>query len=168
MKIRILFLLFSLVSLPSYAARGRASTPTFVYDLGVSGGTYDNEDYTEVNLGLSWYAMEHLAWRNSVFGRFTTTNIFGLDSSLRFVFNAPRDEDGFGLGAFAGPGYRFSDKENSGVFGEAGVLLKLAGFATGVGAKSIYYNSPGTNSDGLERPRSDTIVFLILGFGGGF
>ncbi len=142
--------------------------PTLSYDLGLSSGTYNDKGYSEVQLGLNWAALEHLIWRNSLFTRFGSgiRSTGGLDTSARFVYNTARDEEGFGLGIFAGPGYRISDQENSGVFGEAGLTLKMAGFATGVGVKAISYNSPGTDSEGRTLPRTDTVTFLILSVGG--
>ena len=144
--------------------------PTFTYDLGISSGTYNDKGYSEIQLGLNWYLAEHFVWRNSVFSRFGTgiDTVAGLDTSGRFVYNTPRDEQGFGVGFFAGPGYRISKKENSGLFAEAGLLLKMAGFAAGVGAKSIYYSSPGKDASGNEFSHSDTVVFLILAAGGSF
>jgi hypothetical protein len=164
--------IFSLfLSLQTWAASSRSTyQPTFTYDLGVSSGTRNDKGYSEIHLGLSWYLMEHFVWRNSIFTRFGTglESTGGLDSSARFVYNTPRDESGFGVGFFAGPGYRFSSKENTGIFGEAGLTLKLAGLAAGVGVKSIYYSSPGNDSSGRENSKSDTVVFLILAAGGAF
>lgn len=150
--------------------RSTAKAPTFTYDLGIASGTYNGKGYSEVQLGLSWYLLEHFVWRNSLFTRFGSgiDSASGLDSSARFVYNSPRDEQGFGIGFFAGPGYRFSNKENTGVFGEAGLNLKMAGFATGVAVKSIYYSSPGKDSDGRDLGRTDTVVSLILSAGGAF
>jgi hypothetical protein len=152
------------------STRVKSRAPTFTYDLGLSSGTYEGKGYSEVQLGLSWYLSDYLVWRNSVFSRFGSDvdSAAGLDSSARFVYNTPRDEQGFGIGVFAGPGYRFSNKENTGVFGEAGLNLKMAGFATGVAVKSIYYNSPGKDSDGRDKGRTDTVVSLVLSAGGSF
>jgi hypothetical protein len=162
-----LFTILTLIQMPAYAQR---RGPTFTYDLGVSSGTRNDKGYSEVNLGLNWYLDPNFVWRNSVFTRFGTgiESTGGLDSSARYVYNTPRDENGFGVGFFAGPGYRFSSKENTGIFGEAGLTLKLAGLAAGVGVKSIYYNSPGNDASGKENSKSDTVVFIILAAGGAF
>lgn len=164
----VLFILLIAVGAAQARLPTQSQTPTFTYDLGISSGTYNDKGYSEVQLGLNWSLLEHLIWRNSLFSRFgsglKTTG--GLDTSARFTYNTPRDEQGFGVGFFAGPGYRISDKENSGIFGEAGLTLKMAGFATGVGVKAISYNSPGTDSDGRQLSRTDTVTFLILSAGG--
>jgi hypothetical protein len=148
----------------------RSQAPKFTYDLGLSSGTYEGKGYSEIQLGLSWHMSEYFVWRNSVFSRFGSgvDSATGLDSSARFTYDTPRDEQGFGIGAFAGPGYRFSNKENTGVFGEAGLNLKMGGISTGVAVKSIYYNSPGKDSDGRDKGRTDTVVSLVLAAGGGF
>jgi hypothetical protein len=164
----MLLLFLSLFAFSAQAARLSSAPPRLSYDLGISSGTYDDKGYSEIQLGLNWAVLEHIIWRNSLFTRFGSglKSTGGLDTSARYVYNTPRDEQGFGLGFFAGPGYRISDTENSGVFGEAGLTLKMAGFATGVGVKAISYNSPGTDSAGRTLPRTDTVTFLILSVGG--
>ena len=144
--------------------------PTFTYDLGASTGTYNNLSYTEITVGLNWYLLDYLVWRNAIFSRFGSqiSTIAGLDSSIRFVFDAETDNSKLGIGFFAGPGYRFSDTNDSGVFGEAGVVLKAVGLAIGVGVKSLIYNNPGTNPDGSNRPKQDNVIFIILAGGGAF
>ncbi len=169
-----LTLLLSTTLVHAQARRVRKSVdnekPTFTYDIGASSGTYNGVSYSEINLGLNWHLNEYLVWRNSGFHRFGTriTSASGLDTSARFVFNTDGSESGLGLGIFAGPGYRISNKENSGVFGEAGVTVKAGGLNVGVGVKSISYNSPGENSDGTSRTKTDTTVFIILAGGGAF
>jgi hypothetical protein len=60
--------------------------PTLTYDLGVAFGQYNNESYTEVTLGFNYKLFEPILWRNAVFTRMgDVENIFGLDTSLRFV-----------------------------------------------------------------------------------
>jgi hypothetical protein len=44
----------------------------------------------------------------------------------------------------------------------------MGGISTGVAVKSIYYNSPGKDSDGRDKGRTDTVVSLVLAAGGGF
>lgn len=143
--------------------------PTFTYDLGASTGTYNSTSYSEINLGLNWFLARHLVWRNSLFTRFGSKidGSSGLDTSARAVFNTTASED-LVLGLFAGPGYRILNPENSGVFAEAGLMLKAFGLGVGVGMKSLTYNSPGKNANGTERGKTDTTIFLILAGGGGF
>lgn len=145
------------------------SRPTFTYDIGASSGTYNGNTYNEINLGLNWQLNEYFVWRNAAFHRFGTRvdSASGLDTSARFVFNADSDS-GLGIGLFAGPGFRISNKENTGVFGEAGATVKAGGLKVGVGVKSITYSNPGENSDGTQRTKTDTTVFIILAGGGAF
>lgn len=148
---------------------GESSQPTFTYDIGASSGTYNGVSYSEVNLGLNWHLNEYLVWRNAAFHRFGTKidSASGLDTSARFTFNTDSDS-ALGFGLFAGPGLRISNKENTGVFGEAGATVKAGGLKVGVGVKSISYTNPGENSDGTKRTKTDTTVFIILAGGGAF
>jgi hypothetical protein len=151
------------------AARPQASyRPTFTYDIGASTGSYNGKSYSEINLGLSWYVMDFLNWRNSLFSRFGDglTSVSGLDSSARFFMDLSSDERTFGLHLFAGPGLRISNAQNTGVFGEAGAYFRIAGLTLGVGVKSLQYTNPGTNADGTDRPKGDSTVFVVLGGGG--
>ncbi|MEZ0393225.1 MAG: hypothetical protein ACAH59_13480 [Pseudobdellovibrionaceae bacterium] len=144
--------------------------PSFTYDLGASTGNYNNRSYTEIQLGLNWFLQEYFIWRNALFTRFGTgsESAAGLDTSARLNYDSPGENGGLGLNVFAGPGYRISKTENTGVFGEAGITLRASGLAVGVGVKSIQYNSPGTDSLGRDLPKTDTSVFLILAAGGAF
>lgn len=141
------------------------SGPRLTYDLGASAGSYGGFSYSEINLGLNWYFADWVAWRNSVFSRFGSgESASGLDSSLRFEYNAVGED--FGLKAFAGPGYRFSSKNLSAAFAEGGVVFRVGGLSLGAGAKVMHYNDPGTDRFGDSLPRQDTSYFLILGGGG--
>jgi hypothetical protein len=91
----------------------------------------------------------------------------GVDTSLRYTFNTDPHAL-FGLGFFAGAGYRLTKTQDSGPFGEGGLLLRAAGISVGAGVKEIVYPSPGTDSLGGKRPGNDTTVFLILAGGGAF
>jgi hypothetical protein len=47
--------------------------------------------------------------------------------------------------------------------------MKTGGLALGGGFKSVYYTNPGKKSDGVtDKPKQDTIVFIMLGAGGAF
>jgi len=139
------------------------SKPAFTYDLGLSSGKTNDKTYTEVQLGLNWNLSEYLAWRNALFTRFGSgiESTSGLDTSARLNYNSDREPGEFGIGVFAGPGLRISKKENTGVFGEAGVTLKGPGLAIGAVVKSIHYPAP---ADG--EPKNETVVSLILGASG--
>lgn len=163
-----LFLGFSINAFATNrAVSGRTSSEgsTLTYDLGASSGSYGGESYSELNLGLNWYLQNWLNWRNAVFARFGNgeTNS-GLDTSLRLESN--NQGDNFGLKLFAGPGYRFSTRDLSAAFGEAGVIFRVGGLSLGAGLKAMYYPNPGTDSKGETLSHSDTTYFLIIGGGG--
>ena len=109
-SIFILSLFLQTQALAQY--RSSRAAPAKTYDLGISTGSYNDKSYSEVHLGLNWYLENDLNWRNSVFTRFgpEINTALGWDTSAGFVYNTPRDEMGFGLGLFAGPGLRISNK----------------------------------------------------------
>ena len=131
------------------------------FDLGVSAGSVASRSYTEANFGLNIYFAEWLAWRNAVFARFIegTDNVYGLDTSVRGIFNA--DGGALGFTAFAGPGYRFiNGGSGQAPFVEGGLVLRLAGIAVGGGLKTVY------NSWVRKDDPNDTQYFIILSGGG--
>jgi hypothetical protein len=129
------------------------------FDLGASFGSYNNHNYTEAELGLNLYFSPHLDWRSAVFARFPDgqQNIFGIDESLRAI--ASLGTNALGFTAFAGPGYRFATVGDSAPFFEGGAVVKISGFAIGVGAKSILDSWVRTSA------ANDTQIFLILAGG---
>lgn len=162
------FLFLCVLGASLFAQARSSSRPTFTYDLGFSTGSYSQHSYSEIQLGLNWNFLEYMIWRNSLFSRFGSEidSAAGLDSSLRLEYRTPADERGFGINLFAGPGVRLSNSENTGVFAEAGAIVRSGGFAIGGGLKSIQYSSPGRDSNGNELSKNDTVVFLILAGGG--
>lgn len=159
-----------LATVPTFAQRSRqaASASTLSWDLGASMGSYGGSSYTEINLGLNWLLTDYLIWRNAAFGRMVTgaENVYGLDTSLRFQTYASTSDDTFGIGFFAGPGYRFANTNYTAAFAEGGLLLKLGGLNIGGGVKQFYYSNPGTDVNGNRLANSDTVFFLILSGGG--
>lgn len=164
----ILISLFLSSNVFAQSVRTRSDRPTFTYDLGASVGTYNEASYTEIQLGLNWYIFEYLNWRNAAFSRFGSEikSASGLDSSARLTYSSGPSDSGLGFGVFAGPGYRISNSENSGVFGEAGLTLRAGGLAIGAAVKTIQYNSPGKDTSGRDLARTDTVVSIILAGGG--
>jgi hypothetical protein len=159
--------------LPAQAQQiSRSNHSTLSYDVSVSSGTYDNRTYSELQLGLNWYALDWLNWRNSVFQRFGSSDldiVTGFDTAFLFTKDAVADGGTFGIQGFIGPGYRFATKDNSGAFAEAGLIFAAGPLRVGVGAKSLYYSNPRVDSTGRESPRNDNQVFFILAgsFGSG-
>ncbi len=148
---------------------GLENASRWTYDIGLSTGSYNSRNYSELNLGLNWIFSEYILWRNSAFSRFGSgiDSVLGLDSSARFTLSAKGDS-GLGFNFFLGPGYRFSNKENSAVLGETGLTLRVAGISVGAGYKALYYDNPGTNPDGTSKSRTDSNIFLIFAGGGAF
>lgn len=135
------------------------------YDISGSLGSYSGRGYQEISLGLNAHFAEWFIWRNAGFARFTegTDNIYGLDTTARFVLNL--GDSKLGLVAFAGPGYRFatsagSSQADSAPFAEAGVIAKLAGLSIGGGVKSVFNSLVRSGSP------DDRQFFLILAGGG--
>jgi hypothetical protein len=159
----------------NYQRRGRRSTPAessrrFTYDLGASTGTYNSYSYSEITIGLNYYLTNFLIWRNALFTRMGSgiDSASGLDTSARFFFDSQGGPGDFGFALFAGPGYRISNEKNSAFFAEGGAILKLGGLNIGGGVKSMIYSNPGKDSRGNDLPKSDNILFIILGGGGSF
>lgn len=134
--------------------------PTLTWDLGASTGKAGGVSYTEANLGLNYYLKSWLVWRNALWGRFASgiDTIYGLDSSIRFIYATGSRSLGFT--AFAGPGYRFASQGISPPFAEAGVVFKLGGFNLGGGVKSLFFNMVNSTYE------ADTQFFIILSGGG--
>ena len=130
----------------------------WTYDLGASLGSTSTTNYQELNLGLNYNFSSWLAWRNALFGRFssakedgvTAEDTYGLDSSLRADFTTQLGESD-SLTLFGGPGVRLDNDGNTEGFAEAGVNIRIGGLNVGGGVKSI-----------LTEDNNDTQFFLIL------
>jgi hypothetical protein len=150
--------------------RSAETTHRMTYDLGASTGTYNSYSYSEITVGLNYYLTNFLIWRNALFTRMGTgvDSASGIDTSARFFFDSQGEPGDFGFALFAGPGYRISNEKNSAFFAEGGAILKLGGLNIGGGVKSMIYANPGKDSRGNDLPKSDNILFIILGGGGSF
>ncbi|PWU20504.1 MAG: hypothetical protein C5B49_04180 [Bdellovibrio sp.] len=155
--------ILSFTTTPSLSSAAEMS-----WDLGAATGSYGGSSYTEANLGLNWFLLDYLNWRNALFGRFVSgaDNVFGLDSSLRLQTFLSTESGGLGVGFFAGPGYRFARSDYSAAFLEGGVQFKLGGLRIGGGVKQFYYSNPGLDVLGNRLPNTDTVYFIILSGGG--
>lgn len=133
----------------------------FSYDLGLSMGSYGGSSYTEANLGVNYFVLNWLNFRNSLFYRFgsQSNSFYGLDSSLRGIFSSNKGMP-FGMTVFAGPGYRIANKGSNAPFVEAGVILKVMGLNLGGGLKSVFYSVAQSGA------ANDTQYFVILSGGG--
>lgn len=151
MKYGILVILF--ISFSCFAAE-RDSDLT--WDIGVSTGQVNKVSYSEASLGLNWYFLEWMAWRNAAFARFLSgeSTIGGVDTSLRPIFHF--GDNKLGLTTFFGPGYRFVSKGVNAPFGEAGLIAHIGQLSLGVGGKAIM------NEWSNKRYENDTQIFIIL------
>jgi hypothetical protein len=130
------------------------------WDLGASMGSSGGVNYTEANVGLNYFFLDWIAWRNAVFARFTTPeNVYGLDTSLRAFANLGLTEKS-SMTFFGGPGFRFITKGTNVPFLEGGVIAKLGSFNIGGGAK--YFMLKSVDSSQTD----ETQYFLILSGGG--
>lgn len=151
-------LVASVLVFSSLTAQAEAGGLT--YDLGASTGKSGNQTYTEANLGLSYFAADWLAWRNSLFGRFRSDidPAYGLDTSLRLTADVGDSAKGFTL--FLGPGYRFASGLSSSPFAEAGLVLHAGGLSIGGGAKQIYNSA-------VHKGEPDELQYFVTLGGGG-
>lgn len=157
MRVFLLSALISIVSLTAVAQEGDSSSAgKLTYDLGVSAGSINDESYLEAGLGLNFYFVDWLAWRNAVFYRMMneSDDYYGLDTSARAIGSL---DLGIGsLTAFAGPGFRFVSEGTNAPFAEGGLVLKFVGLAIGGGVKTIFNN---VIDDDIP---DDTQFFIIL------
>lgn len=147
------------------ASRGSSDEFHLTFDVSGSIGSTGGRGYQELSLGLNAFFYEWLVWRNSAFSRFIegADNMYGLDTSARFVLNL--GDSKLGLTAFAGPGYRFAtgggrSPADSAPFAEAGIVAKMGGLSIGGGVKTVF------NSVVRSGAQEDTQYFLILAGGG--
>lgn len=155
--------IFVLMTITAFQSRAYMT-----YDLGGASGSDNGDSYAEIHLGLNWFMVDWLNWRNAIFTRFGTDlpSVNGLDSSLLATLALETSGHGFGVELFAGPGLRFATANNSGAFVEGGMVFNLAGLHIGAGARCIdYYNN---RYDNLGDPlaKNETQFFVILSGGG--
>lgn len=166
----VILCLVSQSSLAGPRAGSSSGRSKVTYDLGGGSGSYNGETYTEITLGLNWNVEDWLNWRNAAFTRGGAGgSVNGLDSSLRLQGKVASEGGGFGVDGFIGPGVRLATNDNTAVFGEAGLLFTLGGLRIGGGAKALTYIQNRTDAaTGVDLPKSDTQLFIILGGGGSF
>lgn len=132
-------------------------------DVGGAGGTALDQSFFEGSIGLEYFMMERLSWRNSVFYRFAgiLDDSYGLDSSIRG--NGGLALGSLGLRGIIGLGYRFSNQlGGSAPFAEAGGFAALGGFDVGMMAKYLIHSAADPN-------RANVFIYsLILSGATGF
>jgi hypothetical protein len=123
--------------------------PTFKrlrLDIGASGGSMAGEGFAEIALGLEYFMMERLSWRNAVFYRLNRTqpDIMGLDSSVRGNGNLPLGA--LRLRGIIGAGFRFATRGQEAPFVELGGLSRFRDFELGFMLKYLVpVSSPHPN-----------------------
>ena len=143
------------VQMPSEEPQSNFSRLT--YDLGFSAGSSGDVSYSEINLGLNYFAQRWLVWRNALFSRFASglDTTYGLDSSVRaYWLKGFGQSSGFTL--FGGPGLRVPNQGNTTPFAEAGMVIQLGGLSLGGGVKSILHSLSNSQTN------NDTQYFIIL------
>jgi len=120
------------------AVPNRQSFRRFRFDGGGSVGSSNRGSFYEINLGVSYYLLEWLVWRNAPFFRFqsSTPNSFGLDSSLRGQYSLPVAPE-FSPSFMMGAGFRFINTGSHAPFAEFGLGLRVSGAQFQLGVKYI-------------------------------
>jgi hypothetical protein len=113
-------------------------------------------------VGVSAYFYDWLAFRNVGFYRpavlgSAMPKMYGLDTSERFSYSFARDT---GLVLFAAPGWRITGGIGSSPYGEAGVAVKVGGFALGGGMRQLVRSWVHTGAP------NETEFFVDISIGG--
>ncbi|WII73202.1 hypothetical protein QJS83_04860 [Bdellovibrio sp. 22V] len=142
----------------------------FTYDISGSSGTRDGESYSEVHLGLNYYAQEWLNWRNSLFTQFGSEvkTVYGLDSAALFRFDAYTDDRALGVEFYAGPGVRLATENSNAAFGKAGLTFALGGLRIGGGVQAFHYLEDRTDKNDNVLNKDEVQYFITLAGGGSF
>ncbi len=114
----------------------------FSIDLGGSSNFNQDSSVFEANVGVNYYVMRWLVWRNAPFYRSQTgmNAAFGLDSSLQGVFRE-RLAEGIEPNLRLGGGYRVINIGGSSApFLEGGAGLNVQGITVGASAKRIFHS----------------------------
>ncbi len=164
-KIALLFVSLSFISTPAIAERSTVS-----YDISGGSGTRDGTSFSEIHLGLNWFVLDHLNWRNSIFTRFgdRINTIYGLDSAALFNTDFYNSDKSLGVEFYAGPGVRVASENSNALFGKAGVTLALGGIRLGVGMQALYYLETRRETDGTTLPENEMQTFIIISGSGSF
>lgn len=110
----------------------------FRFDGGGSVGSSSRGSFYEVNLGVSYYALEWLIWRNAPFFRFQSgsSNSYGLDSSIRGQYAVAVAPD-FSPSFLVGAGFRFINTGRHAPFAEVGLGARVSEVNIHLGVKYI-------------------------------
>ncbi|MNS69993.1 hypothetical protein D3C72_1033260 [compost metagenome] len=165
---KFIFAFITLCSLQSFAQR--SSRPQFTYDISGGVGSYDSNSYTQLQLGLNWYAYEWLNWRNAAFTQFGSSinNVYGLDSSILFQTSAYTQNRDAGVEVFLGPGVRLASENSNAGFAQGGITFALGGLRLGFGAQALHYWAERTDKNDVVMPKDEVNYFITVSGGGSF
>lgn len=116
----------------------------FYFDIGASAGQTTvnsvSTSYTQITLGVDYFFMDWLSWRNEVFGRFISGNdpLYGVDSSARAHYDIMLDQ--FKVGVYGGPGYRFVTRGTNAPFALAGVQVRAFNVNLSAQVQKTFYS----------------------------
>ncbi|KHD88259.1 MAG: hypothetical protein OM95_10075 [Bdellovibrio sp. ArHS] len=142
----------------------------FSYDVSGSSGSRDGESYSEIHLGLNYYATNWLNWRNSLFTQFGSEikTVYGLDSAALLNYDLYTQNRAFGVEFFAGPGVRLATEKSNAVFGKAGITFGLGGLRIGGGVQAFHYLEDRTDKNDFVLGKDEVQYFITLSGGGTF
>ncbi len=132
------------------------------FDLGGATGRALNESFLELAVGVEYFMMERLSWRNSIFYRRyqVASDFMGLDTSVRGNGNLPLGA--LRLRGILGVGYRFATAIEGAPFVELGGFAELKGFDIGLMVKYL-------NRSIFDPDRENVFVYsVVLSGGAGF
>lgn len=127
-----------------------SSQPTITYDVGGSSGNVNGKSYMEVNVGINYFLLPWLKWRNAPFYRFRSDipAAYGLDSSLIGTTTLELAEQTH-LNLGVGGGYRLINTGKSAPFAEGQVGFGVGGMRIQGSVKRVFNASvrPGSKDD---------------------
>ncbi len=144
---------------PSRAAE--SESPTITYDVGGSSGNVNGHGYMEAQIGINYFVLPWLKWRNAPFYRFRSDlpASYGLDSSLMGTHTfLLADQTNLNLGV--GGGYRFINTNKSAPFAEGQLGFSAGGLRIQGSVKQVF------NSAVTPGAKNDTIYTLTFGGSG--
>lgn len=139
-----------LASMLSAAHAADSEGPTITYDVGGSSGNTNGKGYMEAHVGVNYFILPWLKWRNAPFYRFRSDfpAAYGLDSSLLGTHTvALADQLSATLGV--GGGYRLINTGNSAPFAEGQLGIGATGLRIQGSVKKVFHSAvrPGAKDD---------------------
>jgi len=158
--------IFVLALISCFTAGAEETTTSrkyFTFDLGLSTGSYGGKNYFEYNLGVNFFPITWISWRNAFFYRSQqdSYSYYGLDSSLRgHAYLAFTEASGLVL--HAGAGSRFPNEGDITPFLEAGGGISATNLFIGAGVKHLLHSLVRKGAE------NETILMISLAARGAF